>query len=210
MGDDNMQEYDQEQRAAICYSTYRERCLLSLEGKSMAYPERLHELKRKRALLRQKLDPYLEADRNRPDGEKMPEEDQNAFEAIMAELQELEERIARCERAMSASAPVDETRAANGDDDEKPKDDDDDKDDDKGYRGPGMTARLRSLAGNAGVMTRGGLRVGECAGLDRRLRLVRRHYRDRALAGHRGSDSSGRSDHPRLSELDAATTAAHQ
>jgi hypothetical protein len=25
MGDDSMQEYDQEQRAAICYSTYRER-----------------------------------------------------------------------------------------------------------------------------------------------------------------------------------------
>jgi HK97 family phage major capsid protein len=123
----------------------------------MAYREKLHELKRKRAALREKLAPFIKADEERPAGEKMAEEDQNAFEAIMAELQELEERIARCERAMENSVPESEQRAANGDgedDDDDRRDRDDD--DDKNYRGPLVNGRI---AANGGRMERGGLRV---------------------------------------------------
>jgi HK97 family phage major capsid protein len=154
MGDDNMQEYDQEQRAAICYSTYRDRSY-SPKERSMVFRERLHELKQRRAELRKKLEPCSEADITRAAGEAMTKEDSDAFEAIMAELQELEARIERCERAMEAAVP----KAADDDEDkDKPKDDDD-KDDDKGYRGPGLDARLRSLVAGGGQMTRGGLRV---------------------------------------------------
>ena len=163
MGDDNMQEYDQEQRAAICYSTYRERDY-SPEERSMVIRERVHELKQRRAELRKQLEPFTEKDLTRPAGEAMTKEDSDAFEAIMAELQELEARIERCERAVEAAIP----KAADDNGDDKPKDDDDKDDDDKdksGYRGPGMTARLRNLvdpaprAAGYGTMTRGGLRV---------------------------------------------------
>jgi HK97 family phage major capsid protein len=159
MGADAMQEYDQEQRAAICYSTYRDRGYSQERSMVMVISDRVHELKQRRAELRKQLAPFTEKDLTRPAGEAMTKEDSDAFEAIMAELQELEERIERCERAVEAAVPKAETD--NGD---KPKDDDDD-DKDKGYRGPGLDARLRALADPAprsagyGTMTRGGLRA---------------------------------------------------
>ena len=82
-----MQEYDDDQRAAICYSTYRERSPSTSEDRTMAYREKLHELRRKRAELRTKLEPFIKADEDRPNGEPMGDEDKSAFEAIMAELQ---------------------------------------------------------------------------------------------------------------------------
>jgi HK97 family phage major capsid protein len=106
-----------------------------------AYREKLHELKRKRATLRDQLEPYIKADQERPDTEKMSDEDQSAFDAILAQLKELDARIERCERAMEASIPKADD---DGDSDDKPRRDDDDEDDDKGarYRGPGMSGRV--------------------------------------------------------------------
>ena len=139
MANDAMQEYDDDQRAAICYSTFRERSPSTSEDRTMAFREKLHELRRKRAELRTKLEPFIKADEDRPNGEPMGDEDKSAFEAIMAELKELEDRIDRCERALAASVPKGD--GDNGDDDDdKPRDDDDDED--KRYRGPGLSGQI--------------------------------------------------------------------
>src|SRR5215469_14238858 len=104
------------------------------------FVEKLHELKRKRGELRDKLETFMKADQERSAEEVMSDEDKSAFEAILAQLKELEARIDRCERAMEASIKA----AEDNGDDNKPKDDDDEDDDDKAarYRGPGMSGRV--------------------------------------------------------------------
>jgi HK97 family phage major capsid protein len=121
----------------------------------MPYRDKLHELQRKRSALREQVAAFIKQDEDRPEGEPMSDDDKTKFDQIMAELQELEDRIARCERAITAAAPDDDQARAdngngngNGDDDE----DRDDDDEDKRYRGPGMS-------GVAGIVARGGLRV---------------------------------------------------
>jgi HK97 family phage major capsid protein len=145
MGDDAMQEYDQEQRAAICYSQYRERSAKP-RSKGMAYRDKLHELQRRRAAKRAELDEIMKAD-DSDDG--MNDDDKKRFDEVMAGLQALEERIARCERAMEASVKA----ADNGDEDDKEDDDEDEDDDDK------KNYRSRGVTGVAGIVSQGGMRV---------------------------------------------------
>lgn len=116
----------------------------------MKIREKLHELQRKRAAKRAELEALMtKADEDMEDG------DNSAMDAIMAELQELEDRIGRCERAIQASAPDggdDDDKAEgddNGDDDDKP---DDDEDDEKRFRRRGISSRT-------GIVGTGGARV---------------------------------------------------
>jgi HK97 family phage major capsid protein len=159
MGDDTMQEYDPDQRAAICYSQFRERSV-SAEGKRMTkYRDKLHELLRKRATKRQELDALMKAD---DDDEPMSDDDKDQFEAVMSELQELEDRISRCERAIEASAPDDDDKAEDDDeeDDDARDDDDEEQDDDEEKRlRRARRARGKGLASVIAVSTKGGVRV---------------------------------------------------
>jgi HK97 family phage major capsid protein len=149
MGDDAMQEYDQEQRAAICYSQFRERSAKPREKGMGEYRDKLHELQRRRAAKRAELAEVMKQD----DGDGgMDDDAKTKFDQIMAELQELEDRISRCERAMSASAPDDEDKANGNGNGSNGDDDDDDDDEEKRFQGPGMT-------GVTGIIGRGGARV---------------------------------------------------
>lgn len=89
----------------------------------MAMREKLHELLRKRAAKREELKAFM-AKEDGPDDEPTSDDDKNAFEALMAELQELEDRISRCERAIEAAAPDGDDE--NGDDEDEDEDRDDD------------------------------------------------------------------------------------
>ena len=93
------------------------------------------------------------------DGEEpMGDDDKNRFDAIMAELQELEGRIDRCERAIAGAAPdddeADEPKAEGGDDDD---DDEDDDADEKRLRR--VRVRAKGMASVTGLVARGGMRV---------------------------------------------------
>ena len=128
----------------------------------MKFREKLHELQRKRAAKRAELTAFM-ADKDNGD-EPMSGDDQSQFEQIMAELQELEGRIDRCERAIAASAPDedDDQQRAEGDDDDdngNGDDDDDDDDDDEKRLRRVVTRRDRGLSSVTGLVARGGMRV---------------------------------------------------
>lgn len=110
------------------------------------YGERLHELQHKRAAKRTELDELMKQDEEGGEGA-----DQTRFDEIMAELQELEKRIARCEEAMAASAPADDEGKAEGDSEDDDGDGDGD-DEEKRYRRRGVTSVT-------GIIGKGGLRV---------------------------------------------------
>jgi HK97 family phage major capsid protein len=113
------------------------------------FREKLHELQRKRTLKRAELADWMA---KQDDGDEPTSDDEkNRFDQIMAELQELEDRIGRCEEAISGSAPDDEEeegeKAEGGDDS-----DDEDDDNDKRFR-------RRGVSSTTGLIARGGARV---------------------------------------------------
>jgi len=121
--------------------------------------EKLHELLRTRAAKRDELDQRMKADNG---DEPMPDEDAKAVDTLIKELEHLEVRIDRCERAIKASAPAkadDDDRDDDEDDDEEKADDDeddDDKDDDKKRL---RRAGSKGMASVIGGTTKGGVRV---------------------------------------------------
>jgi HK97 family phage major capsid protein len=156
MSDEAMQEYDDdEQRAAVCYSQYRDRSAKPQEKRMAQYRDKLHELQRKRAGKRAELDELMKQD----DGDEGLDEDgKNKFDQIMAELQELEDRIGRCERAIAAAAPDEDEERAEGDDNGDDDNDEED-DDDEEKRARRLRIRGKGVVAVNGLATRGGMRV---------------------------------------------------
>jgi HK97 family phage major capsid protein len=149
MGDDGMQEYPQDQRAAICYGQFRQRSAAA-GVHPMKIREKLHELQRARAAKRAELEAFM----TKQDDDAPPAAD-DGYEQIMAELQELESRIDRCERAISASAPDDDEPKAeddNGGNDDDNGGNNDDDDEEKRFR-------RRGVSSTTGLIARGGARV---------------------------------------------------
>ena len=121
MGDDDMQEYDQDQRAAICYDAWRgdDGAGLGSGGARIALTqgviqmaEHLHELRRRRAELVAQMEKVVkdEDDNNLP-----ADEAATAFAALEVALAALDGRIARVEAALAAAAA---SANGNGDDDD--------------------------------------------------------------------------------------------
>jgi HK97 family phage major capsid protein len=116
------------------------------------FREKLHELQRKRTLKRAELAEWMA---KQDDGEEPTSDDEkNRFDQIMAELQELEDRIGRCETAISGSAPDDEEAEGSKAEDNGGDSDDDEDDDDNDKR-----FRRRGVSSTTGIIARGGARV---------------------------------------------------
>ena len=99
MGDAGMQEYDEEQRAAICYSTYRERSA-SPGGKAM----RLAEIRHQRAQKIARLKELAKQEEELPEGDTLPEEAISEFAVLQQEIADLAGRLERLEAALTVDA----------------------------------------------------------------------------------------------------------
>jgi HK97 family phage major capsid protein len=117
MGNDTMvEDYpDQDQRAAVCYSTFRDRSTHSIGKQVMSgLSEKHRELKRRRAELVAKMAELVKQD---TDEMPMNEEQGNVFEEISAAISALDQRLQRVAAAMQAAAEG--AQDANGEDDEE-------------------------------------------------------------------------------------------
>jgi HK97 family phage major capsid protein len=103
MGDDAMQEYDQDQRAAVCYSAFRDRSA-SARGKLSMTTDRLHELRRRQSEIRGQMDAWLKTEAERPLDQSATEDELTAFEGLRASLAEIDGRINRLEVMLAADA----------------------------------------------------------------------------------------------------------
>jgi HK97 family phage major capsid protein len=110
MGDAGMQEYDEEQRAAICYSTFRERAAKP-EGKTM----RLAEIRHQRAQKIARLKELAKQEEELPEGDTLPEEAISEFAVLQQEIADLAGRLERLEAALT----VDANNAENNDDNDQ-------------------------------------------------------------------------------------------
>jgi HK97 family phage major capsid protein len=99
MGDASMQEYDEEQRAAICYSTYRERSA-SPGGKAM----RLAEIRHQRAQKIARLKELAKQEEELPEGDTLSEEEISEFAVLQQEIADLAGRLERLEAALTVDA----------------------------------------------------------------------------------------------------------
>lgn len=104
MADDDMQEYDQDQRAAICYGQLRSRAAHT--QRTITMTERLHDLKRRRAELVAEMQKIVKQEDDLPEGESLPDETASRFEELRSALSELDARITRVEAAMAAEAAL--------------------------------------------------------------------------------------------------------
>lgn len=97
-----MQEYDEDQRAAICYSQFRER---AASTGHRAMRERLHELRRRRAELVTKMRTLVKQEEDAENGgDAAPDDLASQFAAVETAIAELDGRIQRLEAAMTADA----------------------------------------------------------------------------------------------------------
>jgi|HubBroStandDraft_3_1064219.scaffolds.fasta_scaffold00005_44 HK97 family phage major capsid protein len=140
MGDDAMQEYDQEQRAAICYSTYRDRSATP-EAKMN---ERLAELRRARAKALDRMKEIQKQDDETPEDQPLAPDLQAEFAALSSLVESLNGRLARLEEVMTLDAT-----AAN-----------DEADDEPIGNGSGDEAAFQlPVVAHGGQIRRGGLRI---------------------------------------------------
>jgi HK97 family phage major capsid protein len=124
MADDVMQEYDQDQRAAICHSQWRDGRAAHAQGKitMSSLSERHRELCRQKGQLAEQMATIIKQE---GDGDMPGDEASTQFAALEAKLADLEARITRCEAAMRAEAAL---VTANDDNDEGDGNGDDDED----------------------------------------------------------------------------------
>ena len=115
--------------------------------------DRLHELKHQKVQKLEELQAWLKQDEDRPAGEPLSTDGQQAYDDLKDAIADIEGRIQRLETLMMASAP-DDAKAEDSDDD-KPKDKPDDDDDDKRF-GP---YDGKGIASMHGMITPGGVRV---------------------------------------------------
>jgi len=96
MADPAMGEYDQDQRAAVCYSTWRERSATAKpKGAAMSERERLSELRHRRAVALDAWKALLKQDEDRPDGEPMSDDVKIQIEQLENTVNDLYARIQR-------------------------------------------------------------------------------------------------------------------
>ena len=141
MADDDMQEYDQDQRAAICYDAWRERSatLDNMKGFNMTtINDKKHELLRKRAEIVAKMRAAIAKDDDVPEDEAA-----SAFTALEEMLAAVDARLTRVEAAMAAEAALATDQPGNGNGD----DDGDDDDEDKAMRGSSNQGGFRYRPG---------------------------------------------------------------
>lgn len=115
MGNDTMvDDYpDNEQRAAVCYSQWRERAA-QIEGKAMStMSERHRELKRRRASIVEKMGALVAKEDD--DDKPLDDEDKNTFDQLAESLAAIDARLRNVAAAMQAAAEG--AQDANGDED---------------------------------------------------------------------------------------------
>src|SRR5215469_457134 len=118
MANDDMQEYDQDQRAAICFSQWEERAAHAQRTKHMSsLSEKHRELCRQKGQIAAQMAEIVKQEDEGTNGD----EASTRFAALEASLADLNARIARCEAAMRAEAAL---VTANDDDDGNGGDDD--------------------------------------------------------------------------------------
>jgi HK97 family phage major capsid protein len=131
----------------------------------MKIRDKLHELQRARTTKRTELEALLAKD---TDESPLSDADKAAADALIKELEALEGRIDRCERAIKAAAPDNGDSDDEEDDDEnKAEDDDEEDDDDKPDDDEDEEKRLRrirarnrrGISSTTGIIARGGARV---------------------------------------------------
>lgn len=137
MGNDTMvEDYpDQEQRAAVCYSQWRDdsRAYTIGDTHMAGLSEKRRELQRRRAEIVAKMQTMVKAEN---DADKpMDDEQSQAWEALSSALGELDARMTRIEAAMAAEAALATDQPGGGDDDEDKAGDDEDEDKSPGRRG---------------------------------------------------------------------------
>src|SRR5215472_13060176 len=98
MANDDMQEYDTDQRAAICYSQWEERGA-HVQGTTVmsSLSEKHRELCRQKAQIAEQMRAVIKQE---DDGSVSGDDAGTHFATLEAKLADLEARITRCEAAM--------------------------------------------------------------------------------------------------------------
>lgn len=111
MADDDLQDYPDDQRAAICYDIWERRN--NAEATSMS--DRLRELRRRRGQHVTRMREIISRQDELPEGENLPADLASEFETLRGQVTELDARITRIEAAMAAEAALATENPGDGD-----------------------------------------------------------------------------------------------
>ena len=148
MGSDAMQEYDQDQRAAVCFDAWRERAAEPTRKGSRDMATQIHELRRKRAQMIARMNEIIARQDELPEGEELPRDLASEFDDLKGKVGEHHDRITRIEQAMAAEAALaTEQPGGNFDGDEDEDKNGGDEDEDKHMNGSRNRGGFRWQAG---------------------------------------------------------------